>query len=423
MYRYRKNADGPFGPDKFRELTKLNLVALVSGIMLIAGVTAPRAQAETSPVFTNQEYIERVRGRAKVDLTKPKEVLKFVLDNLPRSVKVYTGENYYYFKFYTEGIRYAGNIRLDATDRDLGKVHFAYFRDYNEWSGNPKVHYTLFTPKDGVKVTKLKDLTYTVAAGGDPVTFSLNDLKGLNPPEGTIRPDEDYIGPVFDESGVIFFLVYNRTFKTFQYFLDETGFVPDKLVKSEISESVVIGRRTGFAYFIDKYRKRKILIGVHNANANLNNFLDGPFDQLPDNILGDGRLRRAILDASPKLKGQIDIYGNSADGSERYFVGSYLHYTNQSELQIFVDCAAEENLSETLYYGCFSVEDKSDEPPEYLTDSEGETGSGSGSDSGSSSGDGSSSGGGSGTDGGGATGSETDDGSSATDGDDKRSEE
>lgn len=340
---------------------------VVTGFSALSILVAPsltsKAHSETSPVFTNQQYVERVRGKVDVDLTKPKQVLKFVLANLDDEVIVYPGENYFYFKFFTGGVRYAGNIRLDALDRDQGKVHFAYFRDYNQWSGNPEVNYTLFKPGDGIKVEKLEELKYTVSAGGKVVTFRLNDLRGIKPPEGSVRPDEDFIGPVFDESGIVFFLVYNKTFKTFQYFLDETRPIADKLFKSSITDDVVIGRRSGFAFHIDKYRKRKILIGVHNANANLNNFLDGPFDQLPDNILGDGRLRRAILDIEPALKGKIDIYGNSPDGSERYFVGSYLHYGNEDELRIITDCAAEKGLSETLYYGCFSVhDDPADDP-------------------------------------------------------------
>jgi len=339
-------------------------VPAAATLLLASGLHATGAKADPSPVYTNQVYVERVRSPIKVDVTKGIEVLRFVLDNLPDQVKVYTGENYFYFKFFSEGVHYAGNIRLDVLDRDTGHVHFAYFREYNEWMGNPTVHYTRFEPKDGVTVTKVGPLEYTVSAGGKTVTFSLNGFEGIEPPKGSIRFDEDYIGPVADESGIRFFLVYNRTFKTFQYFLDETSPIADKLFASDLSKDILIGTRTGFAFLIDKYRKRKILIGVHSSNANLNNFLDGPFDQLPDNVLGDGRLRKAILDASPKLEGTIDIYGNSEDGSERYFVGSYLHYTEQTELRPFLDCASEENLSETLYYGCFSIEEESGETGE-----------------------------------------------------------
>ena len=53
-------------------------------------------------------------------------VFGFVMSKLPERVTVYPTENYYYFGFMHDGIRYAGNIRLDASNRDEGKVIFAY---------------------------------------------------------------------------------------------------------------------------------------------------------------------------------------------------------------------------------------------------------------------------------------------------------
>ena len=44
----------------------------------------------------------------------------------------------------------------------------------------------------------------------------------MKPPAGAIGADETYIGPIFDDSAIRFFLVYNRKLKTFHYILDET---------------------------------------------------------------------------------------------------------------------------------------------------------------------------------------------------------
>ena len=56
-----------------------------------------------------------------LDVADPMAVFAFVLDSLPDRVKVYPTENYYYFTFTHNGVDYAGNIRLDASDRDQGK--------------------------------------------------------------------------------------------------------------------------------------------------------------------------------------------------------------------------------------------------------------------------------------------------------------
>ena len=48
----------------------------------------------------------------------------------------------------------------------------------------------------------------------------------------SIGPDEKYLGPIFDESAVRFFLVYNSKLKQFLYILDESGPPADILVTS-----------------------------------------------------------------------------------------------------------------------------------------------------------------------------------------------
>jgi len=39
------------------------------------------------------------------------------------------------------GQNYAGNIRLDASDRDQGRVHFAYFEDMQEYRTDSPMQY------------------------------------------------------------------------------------------------------------------------------------------------------------------------------------------------------------------------------------------------------------------------------------------
>ena len=63
----------------------------------------------------------------------------------------------------------------------------------------------------------------------------------------------------------------------------------------------------------------------------MNNYFDGPFDQLPDNFIEGDTLRNAILKVQPNLKGQIDRFGGTPDGEVRYMIGPYLLYKEIGE--------------------------------------------------------------------------------------------
>ena len=112
--------------------------------------------AERPRLYTHQNYIEDITNETALPLSDPKAMLTFVLESLPERVKVYPTENYYYFHFYNQGVRYAGNLRLDMMDRDKGKLHFAYFEDLQEWKADAPLTYNVFDQKDGVLVEKLE---------------------------------------------------------------------------------------------------------------------------------------------------------------------------------------------------------------------------------------------------------------------------
>lgn len=147
------------------------------------------------------------------------------------------------------------------------------------------------------------------------------------------------------------------------YLLDETRAVADQFDMSDVSDRITIGIRTGYAFYDDRFARRKILIGVNQLNTSVNNYLDGPFDQLPDNFLQGDVLRNAILSASPDRAGQIDRFGNSPDGETRYLIAPYMQYEDQSELGVITDCAAEEEPP--VYYNYFSYAggDEGEPPP------------------------------------------------------------
>ena len=327
------------------------------------GVLASPAASDMPRLYTNEQMVEDVTRKSTLAINDRLAVFAFVLGALPERVTVYPTENYYYFWFYHNGTRYAGNIRVDVLDRDAGKLHFAYFKDFNEWSDEPSMQYMQLDASHGVKVEKLDTLVYRVTFRDKSVVFSLNDLSKVVAPASVIGPDEKYLGPVFDESAIRLFLMYNARLKAFHYILDETITVADELVRTQGTDRILIGRRTGFAFYRDHRLNRKILIGVFEGNSRSNNYYDGPFDQLPDNFILDDALRNAILEVEPDLKGKIDRYGIAPDAASRYMIGPYLHYRTEDELDTFHECATSKEVPADQYYNCFVIDDASAEPP------------------------------------------------------------
>ena len=84
-----------------------------------------------------------MRPSKDLDINDPMAVFGFVLDSLPERVRVYPTENYYYFRFHPWRVPYVGNIRLDAADRDDGKVNFGYYPDYAPWRAETPVTFRL----------------------------------------------------------------------------------------------------------------------------------------------------------------------------------------------------------------------------------------------------------------------------------------
>ncbi len=329
-------------------------------LLILAVLAAGPVGAEDRPqpaLETNQAYVETLARATALDVDDRMAVFGFVFANLPPRVTVYPTENYYYFGFMQGGIRYAGNLRLDARTRDDGKLNFAYYEDTSQWYDASPVNYVLLDASHGVTVEKIEPLAYRVSYQGKQVVFALNDLSQVKPPVDALGPDETFIGPIFDESGVRFFLTYNSKLKVFHYLLDETVKVSEQFFAAKSSDRIIIGKRTGFAFYRDDRLNRKILIGVFEGNWRANNYFDGPFDQLPDNFLQGDVLRDAILGVDPSLKGRIDRFGSAPDGSVRYMIAPYMGYRTPEDLDPAARCAAE-RLKAADYYRCFVADNK-----------------------------------------------------------------
>jgi hypothetical protein len=334
-----------------------NFVTITAAIAaMVSGAVAQPADAPA--IQTNQSYVEDVTRATTLNVDDPMSVFGFVLSKLPERVKVYPTENYYYFGFLHNGIRYAGNIRLDASNRDDGKAIFAYFEDTSQWYDDAPVKHLLLDASQGVTIEKVERLIYRVSYQGKSVIFALNDLSQVKLPAGALGPDEKFIGPIFDESAIRFFLIYNPKLKIFHYVLDETEKVADSFFSAKKSDRILVGKRTGFAFYRDHRLDRKILIGAFDGNIRANNYFDGPFDQLPDNFIEGETLREAILAVRPQLKGEIDRFGSAPDGSIRFMIAPYLPYREIGDLDPIHACA-QRKQKQPNYYRCFAIDDES----------------------------------------------------------------
>lgn len=330
--------------------TRFQRSALAAALIVFMLPALPTLASE---IKTNEAYVNDVLAPPAFDIEAIDEVFDHIFSTLGDEVTVYPTENYYYFKFMHEGVAYAGNFRLDIADRDQGIIHFAYFSENNPFTEQALSEHRAYNAEFGVTVEKKDELAYAVTRNGRTVMFQLNDLRGVAPAESQIGEGEVYLGPVFDESGVQMFLLWNPDLKMFLYILDETV-ASEQHFLSSASSQIKIGYRSSFAYYADRYLDRWILVGVRAAETMLNTYFDGPFDQLPDNFLQGNALGEALVALSPEVEGQIDRLGNSSDLMGRMLVDPYILYEEEEDLTLFDQCAAAAVDTET-YYPCFAI--------------------------------------------------------------------
>lgn len=329
--------------------------AVAAALALLIFASAAPAQ-DRSLLHTNEVDLGELRERGALAITDTFAVFSYVLNALPERVNVLPTENYYYVRFVHDGVRYVGNIRLAAADRDQGKVNFSYSEQPTDWNNEPEERHEAFGSDKGVSVEKLAPLEYRVSLAGKSVTFALNDLSKVQPPAGLLTADEKFVGPVFDESGIRFFLVFNTRLKIFHFLLDETEPVADAFFPSKAARGIVIGKRTGFAFYVSGHRK--IMIGASERQSRLNTYLDGPFDQLPENFITGDALRDAMIAAEPGVKGMVDRLGNFSNGSGRFLIHPYMLYRELGDLAVFQRCVASAKVKPADRPLCFVIDDQ-----------------------------------------------------------------
>lgn len=293
--------------------------------VMFCWLTLSLSTVTLAKIHTNQDMIESLSIYDKLDSTDIDAVLKTVLDNIPNDITVYPTEGYYYFWFYHQGNLIRGNLRFDHNLVDKEQVSFAYYYDIEGRGGQgSETRHKVYTSTDGLILKKIAPRRYQLSFGGSSKTVTLNiptsDYKSV--------ADEAFLGNMQDESGVIFTFIFNHKLKQFYYLLDQSQNYEHYY---ELSPHISVGARTGFVYFQDSKRAqpRKILVGVVSQNSELNNFYDGPFDQLPDHQLGSTLFKDYVSLVYPLLKGKVSSHGHLL-GKEnaRVAINNYIHYAN-----------------------------------------------------------------------------------------------
>jgi len=329
--------------------------AALAGVLALLPLPTWAEDPVVPRVHTNQTYLEELQQTSGLDIADPLAVFAMVFASLPASVRVYPTESYYYFHFVHNNRPFGGSFRLDPRTREEGKIEFGYYQGLSLWKDEGGVdRFLVLDQTHGVKVERVERLVYRVSYKDKSVVFALNDLSGVKAPPAALGADEKYFGPIFDESGIRFLLVYNTRLKAFHYILDETVNVADEFYAAKRVDRIVIGRRTGFAFYRDHRLDRKILIGAFEGNTRVNNWFDGPFDQLPENFIEGEDLREAIIAADPSVKGQIDRLGHYLKEEGRYVISPYMHYKAESDLLRIHACASS-RLKRPNYHRCFVV--------------------------------------------------------------------
>lgn len=310
---------------------------LGSLLLLMSHFVSSGAQGE--PLLTLHERLVEGWLSQQPDPTDPQAMFAYVFAKLPDEVTVYPSENYYYFQIQVSGRAFWGNLRLANGMREQGIVSFAYaeFLEFPLSTTNRLVRSWLPGKNDGVVLQETAPLDWRLTYQGKSVRFRLHALRQEPPTKFALGPDETFVMRTFDESGCQFFLLFHSGRKHFFWVLNEEEPVPDTF--DSVSDDVVIGRRTGFAFWVDRARsQRRVLVAVRKASAQRNDYFDGPFDQLADNDVEKTRIAEFIQKAYPITRGKIDKYGYWTNRTDYQRVGlaCYGSYESPTELAEFM---------------------------------------------------------------------------------------
>ncbi len=286
------------------------------------------------------------------------QLITSILKQKKNGMLVYPSEGYYYYEFMNGATPIKGNFRFDIKLRNQGKVAFTFYSDWKRATDQPSVNnYWVLGAKDGLILTKNSEFRYQLSYRGESAAVIIYDAKSELDTEHDLGKNEEYVGPIFDESGIRFHLIFDRSNNSFLYVLNEDFNQAEHFVAVDDNQDILLGLRSKFAYFNDKKNKRLILIGVDLANIQNNTYYDGPFDQLPDSFVDPVHLQELIEKYEPRLLGKIGPYGDFLDEEEsRYAIMPYMEYQFEEQLLKYLSCTKYQQLDQFIYCLAYNAE-------------------------------------------------------------------
>ena len=333
----------------------LLLVSVLIGSSRQAGNTTQLEPRNPRPAVSfNQDFIEGLYSELAVD--DPDVVFGAIFAALNEEAVMYQSGGHYYFTMNANAKTLVGNLMIRDYDANEASVMLAYFSYdengvYQDRAGIKKE----FSSEDGVFVECLGSLAYSVTYSGKTVAFRFPDNSGETPAEGNLAEDEVLIAPIFDESALKFFLIFNRQEKHFMYTLNENGFTPEEFLP--VNDDVLLGRRTGYLFYSDDEHDRKILIGVNANSTRRNNWYDGPFDQVPGTQPHYDRIVEYVLEAYPQTEQYFEDYGGpTPEAGYGVSIRPYDHYYSIQQVAERIEECSDSSLSRAEFYKCITAD-------------------------------------------------------------------
>jgi hypothetical protein len=336
---------------------RLNRHCLGAVLLFAAGAASP-AQA-SGPVQWHEDTLGRIMA-ATPDPSDAAASFAFVIANLPDAITVYPSEGYYYFDYYHNGDAVRGNLRFDAADRDAGLVHFAHFYASDpgdvdregETDGGRS-----WGTADGVELVRLAPLRYRLSYRGKIVAVNIYDAAAERSAPPSLKADEVFVGPVFDDSGIRFNLIYHRKARAFAYLLNPVAGPAESYQAVTLDGNatpLLAGLRSRYVYLREpsdgETNGRLMLVGVSLRNVIGNTHYDGPFDQLPDSFVDGTELQAMIEDYDPVTKGRIGPFGQFLESdSTRYAIAPYVQYAGFGQLAAIAGCPVDGAQNQALF--------------------------------------------------------------------------
>ena len=227
----------------------------------------------TAKINFNSDFIDELSAEP-LDLTDKDTVIKALFNAKPEGFTVYPSEGYYYFTFTNDGERIKGNFRFDVDEREQGRFSFIYYKElaFAHEGTDDMQYFVLGQDGDGFELVQKNQFEFEIQFQDFRVPVRIYDAAEELAAPKNIAGKEEYIGPIYDESGTRFDLIFDRANDKFLYVLNSLFGYNESYSTIGEDETILIGTRSRFAYFNDRDNDRYVLIGVNLANINENNY-------------------------------------------------------------------------------------------------------------------------------------------------------